>query len=76
MDKLEPQQPEELVKCIYYDNCDAHIAGEIDCDGDCGMTEQSKAQLAHTMRSLKAQGWVKLPSEDELSLHDHGLRER
>jgi hypothetical protein len=26
-----------------------------------------QAQLAHTMRSLKAQGWVKLPSEDELS---------
>ena len=27
-----------------------------------------QAQLAHTMRSLKAQGWVKLPSEDELTL--------
>ena len=25
-----------------------------------------QAQLAHTMISLKAQGWVKLPSEDEL----------
>jgi hypothetical protein len=27
----------------------------------------AEAQLAHTMRSLKAQGWVKLPSEDELA---------
>ena len=36
------------------------------------------AQLAHTMRSLKAQGWVKLPSEDELKVlllkaHDNAI---
>ena len=27
----------------------------------------AEAQHAHTMRSLKAQGWGKLPSEDELA---------
>ena len=34
---------------------------------NCAVIEGIKAQLAHTMRSLKAQGWVKLPSEDELA---------
>ena len=62
--RLEPQQPEgELI-----DACRECDIGLSPCDeaekANCSRWDLVKAQLAH----MKAQGYVKLPSEDEFGL--------
>jgi len=70
---LQPQQPEEgeLVPNPYRCFCKlVRRMSDAEADEDYASHKFDagrQAQLAHTMRSLKAQGWVKLPSEDELA---------